>query len=59
MKCCPVVPEICRGQVHGPRKERRRRKRIIIIIRNGAKTISLPNFVCLGDLIMPDKPYRY
>jgi hypothetical protein len=39
MKFCPVVPEICRGQVHGPRKERRRRKRkrkrrirIIIII---------------------------
>jgi hypothetical protein len=22
MKFCPVVPEICRGQVHGPRKER-------------------------------------
>jgi hypothetical protein len=46
MKFCPVVPEICRGQVHGPRKERRRRRiRIIIIkiIRNGAKTISLPN----------------
>jgi hypothetical protein len=51
MKFCPVVPEICRGQVHSPRKERgrkRRRRRIIIkikiIIRNGAKTISLPNF---------------
>jgi hypothetical protein len=49
MKFCPVVPEICRGQVHGPQKERkkeRKRKRriiiiIIIIIRNGAKTISL------------------
>jgi hypothetical protein len=46
MKFCPVVPEICRGQVHGARKERRitrrrRRRRIIIIIRNGAKTISL------------------
>ena len=42
MKFCPVVPEICRGQVHGARKERRitrtRRRRII---RNGAKTISL------------------
>jgi hypothetical protein len=38
---CPVVPEICRGQVHGARKERR--IIIIIIIRNGAKTISLPN----------------
>jgi hypothetical protein len=33
MKFCPVVPEICRGQVHGPRKEwRRKRKRRIIII---------------------------
>jgi hypothetical protein len=45
MKFCPVVPEICRGQVHGPRKERRKRIRlriiIIKIIRNGAKTISL------------------
>jgi hypothetical protein len=44
MTFCPVVPEICRGQVHGPRKERRKRIRIIIIkiiIRNGAKTISL------------------
>jgi hypothetical protein len=49
MKFCPVVPEICRGQVHGARKERRitrtrrrRRRRIIIIIkRNGTKTISL------------------
>jgi hypothetical protein len=45
---CPVVPEICRGQVHGPQKERKkeRKRRIIIIIiiiirRNGAKTISL------------------
>ena len=37
MKFYPVVPEICRGQVHGARKERI----IIIIIRNGAKTISL------------------
>ena len=24
MKFFPVVPEICRGQVHGPQKERRR-----------------------------------
>jgi hypothetical protein len=48
MKFCPVVPEICHGQVHGPRKERRRIIIIIIIkiiIRNGAKTISFPNFV--------------
>jgi c-di-AMP phosphodiesterase-like protein len=46
MKLCPLVPEICRGQVHGARKERRitrtrtRIRIIIIIIRNGAKTIS-------------------
>jgi predicted nucleic acid-binding Zn ribbon protein len=50
MKFCSVVPEICRGQVHGLRKERRRKRRrriiiIKIIIRNGAKTISLSNFV--------------
>ena len=56
MKFCPVVPEICRGQVHGARKERRIKIRIRIriiiikikikiIIRNGAKTISPPNFV--------------
>jgi hypothetical protein len=43
MKFCPVVPKICRGQVHGPRKERKRR--IITIIRNGAKTISLQDVV--------------
>jgi hypothetical protein len=42
MKFCPVVPEICRGQVHVPKKERRIKR---IIIRNGAKTISIPNFV--------------
>ena len=43
MKFCPVVPEICRGQVHGARKERRitRTRTRIIIIRNGVKTISL------------------
>ena len=26
MKFCPVVPEICRRQVHGPRKERKKEK---------------------------------
>jgi hypothetical protein len=45
MKLCPIVPEICHGQVHGSRKERKkerkRRIRIIIIRRNGAKTICL------------------
>jgi hypothetical protein len=27
MKFCPVVPEICRGQVHGARKERKKKKK--------------------------------
>jgi hypothetical protein len=31
MKFCPLVPEICRGQVHGALNERKRR--IIIITR--------------------------
>jgi hypothetical protein len=26
MKFCPVVPEICRGHVHGPRKERKEKE---------------------------------
>jgi hypothetical protein len=30
MKFCQVVPEICRGQVHVPKKERRIKRRIII-----------------------------
>ena len=56
MKLCPVVPEICRGQVHGPRKERRRKRRIIIIkkINNNNKKRSKNNKspkLCLGDLI--------
>jgi hypothetical protein len=27
MKFCPVVPEICHGQVHGPRKERKEKEK--------------------------------
>jgi hypothetical protein len=42
MKFCPVVPEICRGQVHGSRKERKRR--IIIITRYDKRLWSLPNW---------------
>jgi hypothetical protein len=38
MKFCPVIPEICRGQINVPKKERRRKRiiiiTIIIIIRN-------------------------
>jgi hypothetical protein len=26
MKFCPVVPEICRGQVHVPKKERKEKE---------------------------------
>jgi hypothetical protein len=26
MKFCPEVPEICRGQVHGPRKDGKKEK---------------------------------
>jgi hypothetical protein len=51
MKFCPVVPEICRGQVHASRKERIIIIIIKIIIRNGAKTISPPNFVGVGVTI--------
>jgi hypothetical protein len=39
MKFCPVIPEICRGQVHGPRKERKRRIRIIIFNNNNNNKI--------------------
>jgi hypothetical protein len=45
MKFCPVVPEICHGQVHGPRKERRKkRKRRIIIITVEISYINVDNF---------------
>ena len=27
MKFCPVVPEICRGQVHVPKKERKEKEK--------------------------------
>jgi hypothetical protein len=30
MKFCPVVPEICRGQIHVPKKERRIKRKIRI-----------------------------
>jgi hypothetical protein len=49
MKFCPVVPEICHGQVLVPKKERRikRKKEENNNNKNGAKTMS----PCLGDLI--------
>ena len=60
MQLCPVVPEICRGQVHGPRKERRIRIIIIkIIIRNGAKTISLQTLFGRLDYLMRLRDMKY
>jgi hypothetical protein len=59
MKFCPVAPEICRGQVHVPKKKRRikkRKRRIRIIINNNNKKKRSKNNkspkLCLGDLIM-------
>ena len=52
MKFCPVVPEICRGQVHGPRKERRKKEKEN---NNNNKKRSKNNKspkLCLGDLII-------
>ena len=43
--------EVININVRNGEKKIKRRIIIIIIIRNGAKTISLPNF-CLGDLTM-------
>ena len=53
MKFCRVVPEICRGQVHGPRKERKR----IIIIKIKIKNNKSPK-LCLGDLIITRYDYN-
>ena len=42
MKFCPVVPEICRGQVHGPKfwkESRKRRIRIITSLKNKLKAM--------------------
>jgi hypothetical protein len=49
MKFCPVVPEICRGKVHGARKERKKNNN------NNNKKRSKNNKspkLCLGDLII-------
>jgi hypothetical protein len=67
MKFCSVYPEICRGRVHGPRKERRKRRiRIIIIIkiiiRNWAKTTLFGrlNYLILRSKIkVPKRLLRY
>ena len=58
MKFCPIVSEICRGNVHVAKKER---SRIIMIIRrNGAKTISLrTTFGRLNKAKILDTMYMY
>ena len=52
MKFCQVVPEICRGQVHGPRKERKEKNNNN---NNNNKKKRSKNYkspkLCLGDLI--------
>jgi hypothetical protein len=59
MKFCPVVLEICRGQVHGSQKERKRIIIIIIIIiRNGAKIISLQTLFGRLNNILHQSNYK-
>ena len=54
MKFCSVVPEICRGQVHGARKERRRIRRIrIIITRNDYNLTIMKSPKSATDTIYP------
>jgi len=55
MKFCPVVPEICRGQVHVPRKERKKEEENNNNNNNNNKKRSKNNKFpkrCLGDLNM-------
>ena len=54
MKFCPVVPEICRGQVYGARKERKKKNKKNKNNNNNNKKRSKNNKspkLCLGDLI--------
>ena len=46
MKFCSVVSEICRGQVHGPRKERKENNNNNKKRSKNNKSLKL----CLGDL---------
>ena len=52
MKFCPVVPEICHGKVHGPRKERKENNNNNNNNNNNkkrSKNNKSPK-LCLGDL---------
>ena len=57
MKFCPVVPEICHGQVHGARKEKKNKKNKNKNKNNNnnnkkrSKNNKSPK-LCLGDLII-------
>ena len=50
MKFCPVVPEICRGQVLGARKERKNNNNNNNNNKKRSKNNKSPK-LCLGDLI--------
>ena len=45
MKFYPVVPEICRGQVHGPRKERKEKNKNNNNNKKRSKNNKSPNVV--------------
>jgi hypothetical protein len=45
MKFCPIVPEICHGQVHGPRKERKKEKKNNNNNKKWSKNNKSPNVV--------------
>jgi hypothetical protein len=45
MKFCPVVPEICHGQVHGPRKERKKERKKENNNKKRSKNNKSPNVV--------------
>jgi hypothetical protein len=51
MKFCPVVPEICRGQVYVPKKERRKRR---IRIRINIGYCNAERYKC-----PPNEQYKY
>jgi hypothetical protein len=51
MKFCPIVPEICRGQVHVPKKERQEKENNNNNNKKRSKNNKSPK-LCLGDLII-------
>ena len=55
MKLCPVIPEICRGHVHVPKKERK----IIIIIRRRHGEKNLPHTTFPPARFPSNKKFAY